>query len=117
MQNINVGRYSNPKATGWAGWIEPEDKSWIAFIGLDGRPVFYLHRDSESGAICPDDPGEREQFIAHLRDPECVPPPKTGNFTGQPHDGTASYDGPVPLKLGEPVFPLGVDGTGGVGVT
>ena len=50
MQKINVYRYPQPKAVGWAGTIEPEDKSWIAFIDLDGVPHFYLHRD-ETGAI------------------------------------------------------------------
>lgn len=50
MQNIKVGRYSDPKALGWVGWIEPEDLSWIAFIGLNGRPVFFLNRDPRTGA-------------------------------------------------------------------
>lgn len=51
MQNINVRRYSDPKAVGgWAGWIEPADRSWIAFIDTDGSPRFFLERD-ESGAV------------------------------------------------------------------
>lgn len=58
MQNISVKRYSDPKATGWAGWIEPEDKTWIAFIDLEGKPTVFLHR-SPSGAVLPDDPDER----------------------------------------------------------
>lgn len=50
MQNIHVGRYSNAHDIGWAGWIEPNDKSWIAFIDLDGRPTFFLERDA-TGAV------------------------------------------------------------------
>lgn len=60
MQNIVVGRYSStpgPDGTPgvgvhWQGWIEPQDKSWIAFIDCDGRPVFFLNRDPETGAVC-----------------------------------------------------------------
>lgn len=51
MCNIVVGRYSNPKAIGWQGWIEPEDRAWIAFIDLEGRPKFYLNRDPKTGAV------------------------------------------------------------------
>jgi hypothetical protein len=52
MQNINVRRYSNPHAVGgWAGWIEPDDKSWIAFIDIEGRAKFYLERDPVTGGI------------------------------------------------------------------
>ena len=52
MSNIRVGRYSHPSVTAtWQGWIEPDDKSWIAFIRADGSPVFYLNRDKETGAI------------------------------------------------------------------
>ncbi len=51
MQSINVRRYSNPKAVGWAGWIEPEDRSWIAFIDLEGRPLFFLNRDPKTGEV------------------------------------------------------------------
>lgn len=55
MQQINVKRYADPKATGWAGWIEPEDKSWVAFIDLKGHPTFFLNRDPETGACLPND--------------------------------------------------------------
>lgn len=52
MNNIIVKRYSDPVAVGgWQGWIEPEDKTWIAFIAMDGRPVFYLNRDPVTGAV------------------------------------------------------------------
>jgi len=50
MENITVKRYKNPKKVGWKGFIEPKDGSWIAFIRLDGVPVFYLKRDS-SGRV------------------------------------------------------------------
>jgi len=51
MGNIKVGRYDNPSAVGWSGWIEDEERTWIAFIGLDGRPVFFLHRDPSTGGV------------------------------------------------------------------
>lgn len=55
MQSIRVSRYSNPQQIGWAGYIEPEDKSWIAFIDLNGAPRFYLNRDPETGRVLPDE--------------------------------------------------------------
>lgn len=64
MQNITVTRYADPKAVGWAGYLEPADGSWIAFIGRDGRPTLFLHRDLETGAVLPDDPHEREAELA-----------------------------------------------------
>jgi len=47
MDNIKVGRYTNPTEVGWAGWIEPKDRSWIIFIGLDGAAVFFGERDDQ----------------------------------------------------------------------
>ena len=45
MQNIIVRRYEHPESTGWAGWIEPEDKSWIVFVKNDHTVRVYLeHR-------------------------------------------------------------------------
>jgi hypothetical protein len=49
MQNIIVRRYEED--CGWQGWIEPEDKSWIVFLDASGRPVFFPHRDPETGAV------------------------------------------------------------------
>jgi len=51
MGNITVGRYSDPDSAGYQGWLEPEDKSWIAFVASDGKPVFFLNRDPETGAV------------------------------------------------------------------
>jgi hypothetical protein len=51
MGNITVGRYANPQSVGYAGWLEPDDRSWIAFVDLEGRPVFFLDRDPETGAV------------------------------------------------------------------
>lgn len=87
MQDIVVRRYPNPTEIGWAGWIEPRDLAWIAFIDLQGRPVFYLHRDPETGAILPDDPAERDRALAQIRGgladgfpggPSRKPPPMPG---------------------------------------
>ncbi len=58
MQNIIVTRYDDPKAIGWAGYIEPADKAWIAFIDLKGKPRFYLYRCPVTGAVN-DDPAWR----------------------------------------------------------
>jgi hypothetical protein len=51
MGNITVTRYRDPSAVGWQGCLEPDDSSWIAFIDSDGRPVFFLDRDAETGAV------------------------------------------------------------------
>ena len=56
MQNIIVRRYTD-RSHGWQGWIEPEDKSWIAFIDAEGRPLFFLDRDPDTGAVLPAPPG------------------------------------------------------------
>ncbi len=52
MKTIKVMRYENPKAIGWQGYLEPADRSWIAFINLDGAPVFFLNREP-NGAVVP----------------------------------------------------------------
>jgi len=52
VNNIIVKRYSDPVAVGgWQGWIEPEDRTWIAFIDMEGRPTFFLNRDPVTGAV------------------------------------------------------------------
>ena len=72
MQNITVARYekATPEeraewerttklkwgangarefADDWQGYIEPEDKKWILFIDIKGRPVFYPTRNKRGG--------------------------------------------------------------------
>lgn len=49
--NITVGRYEHPGSVGYQGWIEPEDKSWVAFVDNDGHPQFFLDRDPVTGAV------------------------------------------------------------------
>ena len=55
MQNIIVGRYQTdrePKGHNWAGWIEPDDRSWIMFVGEDPSNILvYLDRDPVTGAV------------------------------------------------------------------
>ncbi len=51
MQNISVCRYSDPLPCGWAGWIEPADKSWILFIHSEGWTSFFPKRDPNTGAV------------------------------------------------------------------
>jgi hypothetical protein len=50
MGNITVGRYDRPGSTGYQGWVEPEDRSWVMFVRNDGSPVVFLDRDPETGA-------------------------------------------------------------------
>lgn len=50
--NIHVGRYTNPETRKYyQGWIEPDDRSWIAFIDADGKPQFFLDRDPDGAVI------------------------------------------------------------------
>lgn len=49
MPNITVGRYKGE--TGFQGWIEPEDRSWIIFIADDGTPLLFTERDPKTGAV------------------------------------------------------------------
>jgi hypothetical protein len=51
MSNITVGRYDDPESVGYQGWIEPEDRTWIAFVRNDGTPQVFLDRDPETGAV------------------------------------------------------------------
>jgi hypothetical protein len=55
MLNIKVGRYDTtrePKGHHWAGWIEPEDRSWIVFVGEDHTTLaVFLDRSPETGAV------------------------------------------------------------------
>lgn len=50
MGNITVGRYTEPASVGYSGYIEPDDRSWIAFVDLDGAAEFFLNRDPATGA-------------------------------------------------------------------
>jgi len=51
MGNITVGRYDNPAEVGYQGWIEPDDRSWVMFVGTDNVPAAFLNRDPETGAV------------------------------------------------------------------
>jgi hypothetical protein len=66
MQDITVRRYANPAEIGYAGWIEPRDKSWIAFVDLAGKPTFFLNRDPVTGGILSDDASKHEAEIAEI---------------------------------------------------
>jgi hypothetical protein len=39
MQAIHVRRYEQPHS--YQGSIEPEDRSWVVFIGTDGQPELW----------------------------------------------------------------------------
>lgn len=58
MPKIHIRRYDTtggtedapPVGKFWAGYVEPDSKSWILFIDQDGVPFFFGHRDPETGA-------------------------------------------------------------------
>jgi hypothetical protein len=100
MMNIKVSRYPDPKATGWAGYIHPDDGSWIAFIDLKGKPYFFLHRHPVTGAVLPDDPVEREAAIKAIDEEGGS---RTGMKTAAPDE-----DG---REEGQVIEPLGVRST------
>jgi hypothetical protein len=67
MANITIGRYPVPTdaeraALGeahpgaqwpsdrWESYVEPEDRSWILYVGVDGSPAFWPRREP-SGAV------------------------------------------------------------------
>lgn len=55
MGNVKIGRYDHPSVTAdYSGWIEPDDKSWIIFLGSDGKPLVYYAEREESGAVVGD---------------------------------------------------------------
>jgi len=46
-----TGRHVATLKRTWQGWIEDAEQTWIAFIDMEGRPVFFLHRCSECHGI------------------------------------------------------------------
>lgn len=51
MSNVTIGRYDNPSDVGYQGWIEPDDRTWIAFVATSGAPIFFLDRDPDGGVL------------------------------------------------------------------
>ena len=51
MDKITIKRY-DPSVAGYQGTIEPEDRSWIVYVGIDGVPLFYPHRAPDGGVLC-----------------------------------------------------------------
>lgn len=114
LMNIKVSRYPNPKGIGWAGYIFPEDHSWIAFIDLTGKPYFFLHRHPVTGACLPDNPIEREAAIMEI-DAER----ERGLHTGVSVTPEEAAQPGVVTPPGSAIPPLGVlpSGDGGPGKT
>lgn len=48
---IDVVEYEG--VSGLAGYIEPEDRSWIVYVTTDGEPLVWTERD-ETGAVIGD---------------------------------------------------------------
>lgn len=51
MQNMIVARYAPDSVAGYSGYIEPEDRGWIVFLGEDGKPACYWPTRDETGAV------------------------------------------------------------------
>lgn len=59
MPRITIARYNTTGGTAtappvgkfYAGYLEPEDKRWILYIGVDGTPQFFGKRDADGGVI------------------------------------------------------------------
>jgi hypothetical protein len=59
MPRITIARYNTTGGTAtappvgkfYAGYLEPEDKRWILYIGVDGTPQFFGKRDANGGVI------------------------------------------------------------------
>ena len=62
--NIVISRYDIPtdaeraalegvhfSSDTWESVVEPEDRSWILYVGKDGTPVFWPQRDAAGGVI------------------------------------------------------------------
>lgn len=46
---LHIGTYSDT-SSGYSGFIEPEDRAWIVFVGVDGSATFFGERDA-TGAV------------------------------------------------------------------
>jgi hypothetical protein len=52
MSNLKIGRYAHESVTAHhAGWIEPDDGSWIIFLDAAGKPCVYYAEREPSGAV------------------------------------------------------------------
>lgn len=59
----------------WQGWIEDEDRTWIAFIDMQGQPVFFLNRCRSCGGVLNDDELHPDGMpgYCHHRHPDGTP--------------------------------------------
>lgn len=55
-QRIKIGRYSDTEreVSPYSGWIEDEGKSWIIYLGADGKPMSYFPSRDATGAVIVD---------------------------------------------------------------
>ena len=53
IDNLTIERYQDPR-TGYAGYVEPKDLSWIIWFDLDGRPALYCHSRNPDGGCEPE---------------------------------------------------------------
>ena len=52
VSNLKIGRYDHPSVTDeYAGWIEPDDKSWIIWLDAHGKPAVYYKERNDDGSV------------------------------------------------------------------
>ncbi len=50
MGNIQIRRYSVLESD-YDGYIEPDDRSWIIYLDITGKPALYWPERDETGAV------------------------------------------------------------------
>lgn len=52
MGNVKIGRYEHESVTKeFAGYIEPDDRSWIIWLDANGKPALYYSERDASGGV------------------------------------------------------------------
>ena len=51
MRATQYRYYRFPTAAGWKGFVEPENRRWVAFLGHDGHLAIFKRRDPITGAV------------------------------------------------------------------
>jgi len=73
MQNVHVKRYTHPDTHGYAGTIEPEDRSWVLFIPNSGKaPELYVEVEVPESEDTPDGPTVKGYTPAIFMQPELL---------------------------------------------
>lgn len=55
MSTLKIGRYTHESVTSdYAGYIEPDDGSWIIWLDAAGNPALYFAEREPGGAVIGD---------------------------------------------------------------